>query len=288
MHALSFDIRHADGRHERTTAQAARVLIGSGGHCDVRLSADQAAFEHVVIESAGPGAGWQIRCLAAVPPSTLDGAPFTAGPLRATTDLRIGATQIQTAQVEATEKAKGRTVDAAMAAKLLVIAALGVAIVMMSRTAVEERVEAPRRTPDLFAKAVTACPRTDPAEARAIADDQRASADGARERSPFDPREARSAIKSYETAAACYRLAQNVEASEEAAQNAKRTRDETLLDFRARRVRLERLLLVKDYELASQDVAVLLALTESQPTDYGRWLSTVAQEIKANQVEKKQ
>jgi hypothetical protein len=175
-----------------------------------------------------------------------------------------------------------------MIAKLLVVAALFAAIIKVSTTVQQEAIAAPPAMPELFAKTSNDCPRKDLAEARAVADEQRANADGARERSPFDPREARSAVKSYEIAAACYRLAQSAEASADAAQSAKRMREETLLDFRARRVRLDRVLLVNDYELASQDVTVLRALTEGQQGEYAQWLATVAQDIKNHNAEKNQ
>jgi hypothetical protein len=278
MEELSFEIRHGDGRHERTAARAARIVIGSGAHCDVRLAADQAAVEHVVIEShpAGP----LVRNLAMPPAFTPDGMALTALPLTSTVTLRIGATQIQIARVVAAVKAKESSVSPAMIAKLGVVGVLVGAIFMVSRMGGEQPLGESPPMPELFAPAALACPRTDRGEARAVADDQRANADGARERSPFDPREARSAVKSYETAAACYRLAESAEASDEAADSARRMREETTLDFRERRVRLERLLVVKDYELASQDVAVLRALTEGQSGEYAQWLTTVAQEIK--------
>lgn len=286
MEELVFDIRHADGRNERTAARAARVVIGSGAHCDVRLSADQAAFEHVAIESSPTGP--LVRSLAMTPPTTIGGVPLSSVSLATTVVLRIGATQVQVTRIAQAMTKKDSAVSPAMAAKLAVIGLLVGAIFMVSRMNEEPPLEEPPRMPELFASSATECPRTDPAEARAVADDLRANGDGARERSPFDPREARSAIKSYETAAACYLLAHNAEASDEAAQNARRMRDETLLDFRARRVRLERLLLVKDYELASQDVTVLRALTEGQQGEYSQWLSSVAQEIKNQQMEKGQ
>lgn len=285
MNSLTFDIRHADGRVEQTTAHGPRVLIGSGAHCDVKLSADQAALEHVIIEvlGAGPAAGWHLRCLAQTPPASIDGAPFSTLRLGATALLRVGGAQIQIAQAQTVAKAKGPGASVAAVAKLLVIVALGTGIAVVAQTPPVERFDAAPPTPELFTKATPSCPRTDLSEARAIAEDQRAIADGARERSPFDPREARAAITSYETASACFRIAQNVEASEEAAQNAKRLREEVLLDFRARRVRLERLIALKDYELASQDVTVLLALTENQPSKYAQWLRAAAQEIKSSQ-----
>lgn len=283
MNELSFEIRHGDGRHERTTARGARVVIGSGAHCDVRLAAGQAAVEHVAIEShpAGP----LLRNLAMPQALTSDGIALTALPLDRPITLRIGATQVQISRPVVAVADNESHVNAAMIAKLAVIAGLVGAIFMVSRmNDVEPLAEAPRM-PELFAPAAAACPRTDPAEARVVADDERANGDGARERSPFDPREARSAVKSYETAAVCYRLAQNAEASEDAAQSAAQMRQDTTLDFRARRVRLERLLLVKDYELASQDVTVLRALTEGQPGEYSRWLTIVAREIKNQQLE---
>jgi hypothetical protein len=249
----------------------------------VRLASDQAAFEHVVIECLATGP--VVRCLATTPPTTLGGAPFMTLPLAATSVLRIGATQVEIAFVVAAVKAKDGAVGPAMIAKLAVVGALLVAIGMVSRMNKEEPLAAAPKGPELFAKAPSACPRTDLGEARAIAEDLRASAEGARERSPFDPREARSAVKSYETAAACYRLTQNAEAAEEAALSAKRMREETVADFRARRVRLERLLIVKDYEVASQDVTVLRALTEGQQGEYSQWLTVVAQEIKNQQME---
>lgn len=286
MEELRFEIRHADGRHETTTAQAARIVLGSGAHCDVRLAADQAAFEHVAIEDhpAGP----VVRGLATAPPAFLEGAPLTSHLLVATTTLRIGATQIRITRAVVALEPKSNAPSAAMVVKLAVVALLAVAIVGVSQMSKEQPLAAPPRTPELFAKAASECPRVDVAEARAVADDQRALADGARERSPFDPREARSAVRSYEVAAACYRLAQLPDASEDAAQSARRMREETTLDFRARRIRLERVLLVSDYEVASQDVTVLRALTEGQPGEYSTWLAGVAREIKNKKSEKSQ
>lgn len=286
MEELRFDIRHADGRHESTTAQADRIVIGSGAHCDVRLAADQAAFEHVAIESHPTGP--VMRSLSTTPPVVLGGAPLASHVLGSATVFRIGATQIQITRVVLGVEVKSSAMNPAMVLKLAIVAMLVVAIGAVSQMGKEQKVTAPPKMPDLFVKAATECPRHDPAEAKAVAEDQRAIADGARERSPFDPREARSAVKSYEIAAACYRVAQLPDASEDAAQSARRMREETTLDFRARRVRLERVLMVKDYEVAAQDVAVLRALTDGQQGEYSQWLTDVAQEIKNQKVEKSQ
>jgi len=95
MEPLSFEICHADGRQERTSAQGARIVIGSGAHCDVRLAADQAAFEHVAIEELTTGP--QIRNLAPALAATLDGDAFSSRALgpSALVCLCIGNTQIR-------------------------------------------------------------------------------------------------------------------------------------------------------------------------------------------------
>jgi hypothetical protein len=208
--------------------------------------------------------------------------------LGAATVLRVGASEIQISRAVVAAAAANAALGPAMIAKLGVIALLAVAIFAASRPRAEQTNAAPPRAPSLFASAATDCPRVDESEARVVAEDQRAIADGARERSPFDPREVRSAVRSYELAAACYRVAQRRSDADEATQSAQRMRDETILDFRARRIRLERVLVVKDYEVAAQDVAVLRALTEGgQEDQYSRWLASVSQDIKNQKVEKK-
>ena len=243
MEPLSFEICHADGRQERTIAQGARIVIGSGAHCDVRLAADQAAFEHVAIEELA--AGPQIRNLAPASATTLDGQPFATRALgpSALACLGIGATQIRILREVRAAAVKSSALGPVMIAKVLVVAALAAAIVKVSRMGPDAPSTISPSMPELFAKTSTDCPRKDLAEARTVADDLFAGAGG-------------------------WDLA------------VQRMREETTLDFRARRVRLERVLLVNDYDLAAQDVAVLSALTEGQQGEYPRWLSGIAQDIK--------
>lgn len=286
METFEFDILHADGRRERTTASAPRIVIGSGAHCDVRLSADQAAFEQVVIEQA-PGLPPRIAALVAMPLSTLDGAPVQGQTPPPRSLLVIAGTRIQVTRVVPQASVRASALPPAMVAKLAIIAGLAVAIGVLLTRGPAPAPPAPTAVPQLFGAPPSACSRVDATEARATADDQRARGDAARERSPFDPREARVAVASYEMAAACYRQVQAADASADAAQCAARLREETTLDFRARRVRLERLLLVADYELAAQDVAVLGALTEGQTGEYPEFLASVQQTIKNRKMEKK-
>jgi len=283
MDQLRFDIHHADGRREGTVVHAPRIVIGSGAHCDVRLAADQAALEHVSIEVRLEGTFAQ--SLAAAPAALIAGRPFAVVELREpTVQLEIGGTHVYITRVAPAAQGSRKWGPFAIA-KLALIPVLAAGIVVVAWSDSAKTAAKPLEAPPIFGSAAASCPRADPGEARAAADERRAMADGARERSPFEPREALSAVASYEVAAACYRAAGSPDAAEDSAAAARRLRASTERDVRARRVRLERLLLTKDYELAAEDVAVLRALTENQDGAYQQWLAGLAKEIKNQSVE---
>ncbi|MDB5216546.1 MAG: hypothetical protein JWO86_4473, partial [Myxococcaceae bacterium] len=151
MEQLTFHILHADGRRESTTAQALRIVIGSGAHCDVRLAPDQAAFEHVAIEDhpAGP----LMRSLATSPAVVLGGAPLSSQALGMSTTFSIGATQIEIKRAVVGAAAESNSLSPAMIAKLAVVALLAVGIFAVSQMNKEQAVAAPPKMPELFAKA---------------------------------------------------------------------------------------------------------------------------------------
>jgi len=291
MEELHFIIRHPDGREERSLVQSTRTIVGSGAHCDIRLSPDQAAFEHVAMEITPDGA--RIQRLANSPAATLDGAEFAIAALASTATLTVGRTTIQIGRKTTSDDANKRNKSGvSLVARGGVLLVLGCAIAFLSNLPKAGRETPPADIPDLFgngsktAVAVT-CPRGDRAEAKAIAEDNRAIADGARERSPFEPRGAVTAVKSYDLASACYRAAGDVDAADEAGRNAREIQADTLAELRARRVRLEHMLAVKDHEIARQDVLVLRALFQGHRGEYVSWLARVDQDLKAQKVEKK-
>ena len=57
----------------------ARVLVGSGAHCEIRLPQGMAAVEQLVIESRQGGVFAEARSLDPMP--QLNGSPFTQGRL---------------------------------------------------------------------------------------------------------------------------------------------------------------------------------------------------------------
>lgn len=278
MEQLHFTIQHPDLREERIVVEGVRAIIGSGAHCDVRLSPDQAAFEHVVIEITPDGA--RAQRLANQPEATLNGASFAVAPILSAASLKLGRTGIVVERRTTSEDAKS-ALGASSIAKATVLLALLCAILLLAKLPQPESSGPPTDFPDPFGQPITTCPRVEREAALSVAEESHALADGARERSPFEPHEAISAVKAYDQAAACYRAAGAVDRADEVAATAREIEADTRADLRARRVRLERMLLVKDLEIARQDVNALRALTRGQRGEYVVWLAKVDQDLKA-------
>jgi|GEM_PF-7058295 len=274
-----FSLTHVGGKQEQTSSNAARMVIGSGAHCDVKLPTDQAAFEHVIIELVNNE--FIARSTGASPHATLNGVVLQRSVLHSNSVLEISGNRVQVEIRQSTDnsEASGRTLGG-----WLKVGALGGIVVafaaLMQRPAPND-FDSPPPPPELFASRAAACPRTDPREALAVGEDLRAIADGARERSPFAAREARRAIENYETAAACYRTAQHADEAAELLRSASKLREDVVADFRSRRVRLERLLRYQDDALAIRDIEVLEALTEGTSSPYTIWLSRTAKIVKS-------
>ncbi|HVJ89708.1 MAG TPA: FHA domain-containing protein [Labilithrix sp.] len=277
MEEIRFEVRHPDGRSERLVVSAPKATIGTGAHCDVRLAVDQAASEHVVVALVPDGL--QLKSLASTPPALLDGAPLAVSVVPQWALLKVGGTQVHVARAARTTAAQSK-LNSTTIVRLCCAVSLPLAFMALPASSRgQASAEAPEM-PALFDSELVACPRSDPAEARVVADDERAIADAARERSPFSSREAITAVRAYDIAAACYRVAHEARDATEAAAASKELRDATLLDVRARSLRLERSLTVGDLELAGSDVAVLKAFTDGRQGPYVAWLSSVEQRIK--------
>ncbi|MBX3220306.1 MAG: hypothetical protein KF795_07275 [Labilithrix sp.] len=277
MEELRFDIEHPGGRRERSVVQGARVVIGSGAHCDVRLGPDQAAFEHVAVEMLPDGT--RVTRLAKEA-ATLDGHALSIATLGPFGTLIVGQTSVRIERAAVEGAAAKSRLGAGVFLKGALLLALAGALFVVSNMPEDGVGRAPAELPELFPSEAIACSRTDPGEAEVFASDTLAIADGARERSPFEPREAIAAVKAYDLAAACYVLAGDPESAAESTRAARELEAATRSELRARRVRLERMLAVKDYEIARQDVVVLRALLEGQRGPYVAWLAKVAQDLK--------
>lgn len=283
MSILRFEIRYAHGQKEAATVESDRVLIGSGAHCDVRLPLDQAANEHMAIEVVGTTVRAEAKAFN--PPVTVNGAPFAKGVVVPNVPIAIGTTLIYVALgagYEGSPTLQRKTGDETSPfMKVLGVLVLVAGAYMMFSGGDAPVAPPPAKAPDLFpASSEPTCPMASTDQAFAFASEKFDVAEGKRERSPFAPKEGLDAVALYDLAAACFRRADAVSRAEEATTAAQQLRASITQDFRARRLRLEHLIAVGDYELARRDVAVLRSYSEGKTGPWISWLSTTAQMVK--------
>jgi hypothetical protein len=285
---IRFEIRYADGRKEVANVDGERAVVGHGAHCDVRLPLDQAANEHVVVEVVGGTVRVETKAFA--PAATVNGLPFTTIPLTADVPLKIGSTSIFISLGDhgfdgAPVVRKGESEETSPFMKVLGVGVLVAgAYMLFFMDDVVRSTQAPVKLPDLFAAPVTTCPQAAPDQALSLANARRDIAEGKRERSPFVAKDGLQAVQLYEQAAACYRQARQAGSAAEADRATAQLRASLVQDFRARRVRLEHLMAVGDYELAKNDVAVLRAMTEGKQGSWVTWLANANQLVKQKAV----
>ena len=282
MGIIQFDIRHPDGRRESIVVEGERAMIGSASHCDVRLPMDQAAYEHVLIESFSGTLRAQTK--ADHPPATINNMPLTASALSTDSVLGIGRIRLfvtfvpdlaEGGNLRTKEKGKGNPV-----VQLGLVGLFGLCAYLLLVNEETPIAPPPAQAPELFAATAPSCPQSDPSAARAFGLEQCELGDTKRERLPFAVKEGVEAVSLFELGAACFEKAGaegDARYAEDIATGLKR---ELVDDFRARRIRLSHVLAVQDYELARKDVQVLSALTDGKKGPYVEWLRQVGQQLK--------
>jgi hypothetical protein len=277
---IQFDIRHPNGQREASVVEGERALIGSGSHCDVRLPMDQAAHEQVLIEALG--GTLRAEAKADHPPVTLNHMPLGSGTLGADSVLGIGGVRLFVTFVP--DLADGANLvaqkkESKPVLQLALIAGFTAAAFLLLEEDELEIAPPPRELPELFASTAVSCPRSDPVQALALAEERSDLAHGRRERMPFFVTDGVNAVNDYLTAAACFRAGGAAAAANEAEDAAKTLRHDLSDDFRARRIRLTHALALEDYDLARRDVAVLRAMTYGRKGAYVEWLASTEKQL---------
>jgi hypothetical protein len=279
--ALRFLVRYPDGRGEELTIEAERVLIGSGAHCEIRLSVDQAAMEHVAI-SMGPASALA-EARAFEPPPTINGSPFQRAQLLPDAILGVGQVQMTVAVIEIAEKqglAPRKQEKTSPATYVLAAIAIPLSLyVILSDSDTQDGEPPPTEVPALWAEPITSCPQGGKEQARALANDQNVLALARRERRPFHVQDGVRAVPLFETAAACFEAAGDPTAAREAAEAGKKLRLEVDEDYRTHRVRLEHAISVSDWRTAQVEARVLLAFTDGLQGEYVTWLSNLDRKL---------
>jgi len=281
VNGLKFHIRYPDGKIEELVIDSDRVLVGSGAHCEIRLPPEEAAVEHVAIHATAEGLQAQAR--AAQPYPTLNGMPFAQTALPAGAVLGVGRVQIALSMIEVTDAAamitrrKQRTSPITYVLALLALPLAGYLLLVEDEEEVAPK--PPDEFPALWDAPITSCTQQTADQASALAAEKLALASARRERRPFRVQDGVAAVPLYETAAACFRAAENSEQAREAAEAASHLRKEMDSDYRTHRVRLEHALSVSDLQTAHREARVLIALTEGRQGEYVTWLSNLDRKL---------
>ena len=285
MSVLRFQIRQPSGQIDQLFIESERVLIGSGAHCEIRLPLDQAAVEHCLVQLAP--AGVFVQALSFQPPPTVNGIPFTQGPLPPDAVLGVGQFQINVTRAEGAAAAPG-TAQAAAKKKstgplaVVALAVIGAAAYFLLFTDDSIRGDGSSyKAPDLWGGVpVTQCTQPTRDRAAALAIERFGVGNSLRERRPFHVQDGVAAVPIYELAAACFRVAGDEPSSTEALAAANTLRKELNDDYRTHRVRLEHSLKIGDLQTSRREVRALLNFTEGKQGDYVTWLSSLDRDLK--------
>lgn len=279
MTALLVQVRHESGQVEQVVVDADRILVGSGAHCDIRLSTDRAAIEHLTFQVTAGSV--YVQALSFEPAPTVNGVPFTQGPVPSGTAVHIGDTQLIVSLTEAAATQQKKTQSTSPISILAFIGILFGAYLTFFTDEAPVKEKAPREAPNLFAAPAATCPQQGPREqVLALARERLASADARRERRPFYVQEGILAVPLYEQAGSCFQLAADARAAADAAASADALKKDIDLDYRTHRVRLEHFLGVADFVAARREVRILLQFTEGKQDDYVAWLSNLDRKLK--------
>lgn len=277
---LLFQIRLNTGVIDTLSVDADRVLIGSGAHCDIRLSTDQARLEHIRVDVVPQGV--YATAMSFEPPPTINGVAFTQAPLPANAILGVGQTQIQVQLVDAgnavnLRATKKKTSPIMVLSLIVLIFGVGANVLFDSATTAKiTPIEPPSLWPD---EAPQVCPRPAGPVARNFAYDTLTMAESKRERRAFYPQDGVSAVLDFEISAACFRAAGEPSSAAYCDEAARGLREEMSQDFRKFRERLRYHYTHEEWASARYDIRNLLAYTDSMQGEYKEFLKNIARDI---------
>jgi hypothetical protein len=263
---------------------ASSLLIGSGGHCDVRLGPDVLALEQIRLRIE-EGQVWA-ETIARTPAVTLGGRPFSSGVVTPADALSVGPLFIQVASwQEQVEKTSGHKRLLPLVAVLAVLAFLAVSAAVTRNVVKASRLPEPPTSPfvESDAKTPASCPEQASASAGVAAGDMWREALDQRERSPFSPKNGLEAVRIFNAAASCYDVAGNNEAAEEARTQATMLRQQLEKSFHVHRVRLDHSIAQKDFALSRVEVSILKSFLAGREHPYVTWLDNMQRWLEVTQ-----
>jgi hypothetical protein len=264
------------------TVHGSQVLVGSGGHCDVRLGPDLLAVEQLRL-SVEDRQVWAVT-LARTPGVVLDGRPFSSGVVSAHAALGVGRLVIRV--VAWHEEVVPSTGHKRFIPLVLLLAALsGLAVVgglsrqVVARAALPE----PPKSPFVEGAPAPSCPELTRAAAAVAGGDLWREAVDHRERSPFYPKDGIDAVRSFEAAAACFESAGSAGSAEESRVQATLLRRRLDKSFHVHHVRLSHSINQRDFATSKVEVAILRGFLTGREHPYRTWLDNLERWLEVTQ-----
>lgn len=256
------------------TVHGTSVLVGSGGHCDVRLGPDLLAAEQLRL-SVEERQVWA-EALARAPAVLLDGRPFSSGVVRPSDALGVGRLMIQVvAWHEEVVPSSGHQRFIPLVLLLALLATLAVVGSLSQQPTVQGALPQPPASPFAEGAAPSACPEATAAAASVAGGELWRDAVDHRERSPFYPQDGLDAVRSFETAAACFESAGSKDSAEESRVQATLLHAQLDKSFHVHHVRLSHSLNQRDFETSKVEAAILRGFLSKREHPYAVWLDNL-------------
>lgn len=257
---------------------ASSALLGSGGHCDVRVGPEYLGVEHLFLEIKPAGLFGEVRSTET--PVSLDGAPFQGGRIKDGSNIEIGEITVEVKVVQRESKAASTLSSQLNPRALIGLAALlALAAFIVHQRFSQNQAEEVLEPPALFEGDSSACPETTPEAASSAAEELLEGADGRRERAPYVPEDAVEAVRLYRQVASCLRVAQWNEGADIVTKDADRLQQKTESSLHLHNVRLWRALELKRNGDVQQEIQMLRGYLKGKSGIYVDWLAKLEREL---------
>lgn len=267
--SIKITVAEQGGRTIRVVVDGGTALLGSGGHCDIRLGPELVAVEQLFFEIQPGGLFAEAR--ASTPHVLLDGVPFQRGRVLEERVFKIGKLEVRAELVDA--QGKKRNTKEGVRPGLLIAAALvvaGGAYALAHRGGDDDGDY--KEAPSLFDPQATICPDLTPSATGAVVETWMRDAAGRHERSPFSPQDGIEAVALYRRSANCLKRIDREAEADELTSEADSLATRLEKDFHVHRVRLSRALEEEDTQAARHEVKLLRGYVTPRGTEFAEWL----------------
>lgn len=271
-------VRKPREAEERFEIEDARILVGSGAHCDIRLPID-AAYEHVLVTQEG--GSFVARPALQELTMLVDGERAQERELTPGNVLGIEGTSVEVIAIEEVSSGGGKTTSPlrhlALGLATLVVV-FGMAIASSASGGASTLAPPP---PEPAPIPETACPESDPALAGELARQKLTQALDRQQRFRFHAGDGPESVRLFGNASTCFQAAGDKESAADAHLRAERMQAAIAEQFRVARVRLDRALTDGHAVSALHQIEFMRALlgTREDTRAYVAWLIVLQSKV---------